>query len=281
MDKTVRSQLIKLDKQELKLLNKQPGVLKQKAAPLVSQLEQKIPPGLRESLEKAFEKAFKLVFEKGTGVIEKVSPRDNIAFEHELSNFGLKNSSGFFSKSKNLRRMDKIAGKRKNIGKSIAFVEGAGLGFLGVGIPDIPVFLSVLLRGIYETALSYGFDYNKPTERLFILKLIQAAAAEADFEKHKKNIELNNWDEFLKNNGISQKLEDGTDSVGEKLKLEGLLEAEIKNTAGILSEYMLFAKFIQGIPLIGAAGSVFNFQIYSKFSDYATLKYKRRYLQKL
>lgn len=281
MDKTVRSQLIKLDKQELKLLNKQPGVLKQKAAPMVSQLEQKIPPGLRESLEKAFEKAFKLVFEKGTGVIEKVSPRDNIAFEHELSNFGLKNSSGFFSKSKNLRRMDKIAGKRKNIGKSIAFVEGAGLGFLGVGIPDIPVFLSVLLRGIYETALSYGFDYNKPTERLFILRLIQVATAESDFEKHKKNIELNNWDEFLKSNGISQKLEDGTDSVGEKLKLEGLLETEIKNTAGILSEYMLFAKFIQGIPLIGAAGSVFNFQIYSKVSDYATLKYKRRYLQKL
>lgn len=277
MDKTVRSQLIKLDKQELKLLNKQPGVLKQKAAPMVSQLEQKIPPGLRESLEKAFEKAFKLVFEKGTGVIEKVSPRDDIAFEHELSNFGLKNSSGFFSKSKNLRRMDKIAGKRKNIGKSIAFVEGAGLGFLGVGIPDIPVFLSVVLRGIYETALSYGFDYNKPTERLFILKLIQTATSE-DFEKHKKNIELNNWDEFLKSNGISQNL---ADSVENNLKLEGILEAEIKNTAAVLSDYMLFAKFIQGIPLIGAAGSIFNFQIYSKISDYATLKYKRRYLQKL
>ena len=31
----------------------------------------------------------------------------------------------------------------------------------GVGIPDIPVFLSMLLKGLYEMAASYGYDYNK------------------------------------------------------------------------------------------------------------------------
>lgn len=264
MNKTVKSQLLKLDKKELKLLNKKQGLIKQRLDPVFSELEQKIPSGLRETLEKAFEKAFKLVFEKGTGVIEKVTPRENIAFEHEMNDYAFKNDNRFFAKTRHLKRMDKMSGRRSAIGKSVAFVEGAGLGILGIGIPDIPVFISVLLKGIYEIAMSYGFDYAKPEERLYILKLIQAATSE-DFDKQKKNLELNNWEEFLKNCGNS----------------ESSLEVEIKNTAAALSNYMLVCKFIQGLPIIGVAGSIFNLQIYSKISDYAELKYKRRYLQKL
>ena len=264
MNKTIKSQLLKLDKKELKLLNKTPGLIKQKLDPVLYGLEQKIPEGLRETLEKAFEKAFKLVFEKGTGFIEKVTPRDNIAFEHEMRSFAFKNDKSLFSKARHLKRMDKMAGKRSVIGKSVAFAEGAGLGILGIGIPDIPVFISVLLKGIYEIALSYGFDYNKPEERLYILKLIQAATAE-DFDKQIKNLELNNWEVFLKNCSNP----------------EAIIEAEIKNTAAALSNYMLVCKFIQGLPIIGVTGSIFNLQIYSKISDYAELKYKRRYLQKL
>lgn len=263
MNKTIKSQLIKLDKKEFKFLNRQPGILKQKTEPLIEELENKIPKGLRENLEKAFEKAFKIIFEKGTDVIEKITPKDNISFEHTVNDFAFKNDNGFFSKTKHLKRIDQNATKRSLIGKSTAFVEGAGLGLLGVGIPDIPIFIGVLLKGIYETSLSYGFNYNLPSERIFILKLIQVATTE-NFEKHGKNLELNNWEDYVR---------DCKD-------VDSILEKEIQNTAQSLAEYMLVAKFIQGIPIIGISGSIFNLQIYSKVSDYATLKYKRRYLQK-
>lgn len=54
-------------------------------------------------------------------------------------------------------------------------VEGIGLGALGIGLPDIVIWVSVLLRGVYETALKYGFDYDSPEEKLFILKMIETA----------------------------------------------------------------------------------------------------------
>ena len=42
---------------------------------------------------------------------------------------------------------------------------------------------------------------------------------------------------------------------------------------------MLFAKFIQGLPIVGVTGSLFNLSTYSKVSEYAALKYKKRYLE--
>lgn len=38
----------------------------------------------------------------------------------------------------------------------ISGVEGVGLGLLGIGLPDIPLFTAVILKSVYEIALSYG-----------------------------------------------------------------------------------------------------------------------------
>ena len=38
------------------------------------------------------------------------------------------------------------------------------MGALGVGIPDIPVFTGVILKSIYEVAMSYGFEYESDFE---------------------------------------------------------------------------------------------------------------------
>lgn len=45
-------------------------------------------------------------------------------------------------------------------------------------LPDIVIRVGVLLRGVYETALKYGFDYDSPEEKLFILKMIEALSEE-------------------------------------------------------------------------------------------------------
>lgn len=85
----------------------------------------------------AFAKAFTLIFEKGTGVIEKTS----------------KKSKG--AGTKNLL---------------LSGVSGVGMGVLGIGLPDIPVFTGMILKSIYETALHYGCGYDTKEDRRIMMR---------------------------------------------------------------------------------------------------------------
>ena len=54
---------------------------------------------------------------------------------------------------------------------------------------------------------------------------------------------------------------------------------EIEKAAGILSKELLYMKFLQGIPVVGAIGGVYDAVYMTKINEYAGLKYKRRYLK--
>ena len=56
------------------------------------------------------------------------------------------------------------------------------------------------------------------------------------------------------------------------------MDKEIIRTSKILSDSMLTSKFVQGIPIVGAVGSIVNYRIINKISKYASIKYKKRYL---
>ena len=58
----------KLEVQEQRFLQKRS---EKRESILNQKLEEKIPPKLQKTLDTAFAKAFALIFEKGTGVIEK------------------------------------------------------------------------------------------------------------------------------------------------------------------------------------------------------------------
>ena len=47
-----------------------------------------------------------------------------------------------------------LALKSKTVNMAVSCVSGVGLGFVGVGIPDIPIFTASIFKSIYETALS-------------------------------------------------------------------------------------------------------------------------------
>lgn len=49
------------------------------------------------------------------------------------------------------------------------------LGVLKIGLPDIVLFLSTLLKGIYETTLNYRFSYESKEEQYWILKMLETA----------------------------------------------------------------------------------------------------------
>ena len=55
---------------------------------------------------------------------------------------------------------------------------------------------------------------------------------------------------------------------------------QIKSTSDALAKELLYLKFVQGIPIVGVIGGLSDMVYQKKISDYAALKYKRRFLLK-
>lgn len=52
----------------------------------------------------------------------------------------------------------------------------------------------------------------------------------------------------------------------------------IEATASALSKELLYMKFVQGIPLVGAVGGAYDAVCMNRVQRYASSKYRRRYL---
>lgn len=256
--KMINKQLDRLNRREEKLIGKKKGLLQRNMDPLMMKIQNIVPEKVEKALNVMFQKAFYSVFEKGTSLIEKTYNKEGIEAKHIADDFVYENTQT----RRALKNVGKSSKKIRKWGKRIAFIEGAGLGILGIGLPDIPIFTAVLLKGIYEISLHYGFDYRLYEEKIYILKLIQTALSEGE-EKRRLNRELNRF-----GHDIEAKI------------WHGSLEGEIQSASQLLSEEMLVAKFIQGLPVVGVTGALFNHSIYKKISDLAVLKYKKRYLEK-
>ncbi|MEG1849447.1 MAG: EcsC family protein, partial [Oscillospiraceae bacterium] len=146
----VDRQLAALSLREEKFLAQAAGPLTTRLAPAAAALEQTVPLTLRRTLEAAFSKSFLLVFEKGDPLIRRSSDLDAIAVRHRT----LDAAVSPHPKRKQLRAVDRQAKASGRFHLAATAVEGAGLGLLGVGLPDIPIFLGMLLREGYEIAAS-------------------------------------------------------------------------------------------------------------------------------
>lgn len=260
MSKELEKQLKRLDKRENKLLNKKKSPLFQSTVdPMKSKLQDKVPDKLRSTLELAFYKSFKLLFDKGSRYIEKTYKKDKLQLEHAMYNYALDQKMD----KRYIKKMDRQANQSQALNTSFSIVEGGVLGFLGIGLPDIPLFISVIIRSLYELSLSYGYDYAKDVEKKYLLLLICGAMTEGDQQKV--------FDEQINALGtaIDQEFSTAVD-----------LDDQIQLTANVLSEAMLVSKFLQGIPVVGLVGGAVNYHILRKIGKYAGLKYKKRYLMK-
>jgi len=219
-------------------------------------LAEKVPEKLQHTLDAAFEKAFLLIFEKGTGIIEKTYSKDALKDEYKVSLY----ADELHRSRKSLRAFSKSAGKagRKNLVLSGA--AGIGMGLLGIGLPDIPVFTGMILKCVYETALRYGFDYDSEREKYFILLLIEGAVSYGDH--------LAEVDGKLEDYSLSPRLPEGYSP-----------QEQIAKTSGMLSKELLYMKFLQGIPLVGVVGGAYDIAYMKQISEYANIKYQKRFLQ--
>ena len=220
-------------------------------------LEEKIPETLQGRLDAAFSKAFGLIFDKGLGIIEKTYRKEELKKAYQVDIY----AASVREDRRSLRRFSRKAGTSGQKNLLLSGVEGIGLGVLGIGLPDIPLFTGMVLKSIYELALHYGFSYETEEDRYFILLLIRGALS---YGKQLSEIQ-EETDRFLS----LETLPDGYDR-----------EREIRKTAQALSGELLYMKFLQGIPLVGAAGGIYDAVYLKRILAYGRLKYLKRFLLK-
>lgn len=260
-------QLENIQEEEQKILNKKENTLLQensflqgiqgKVLPFMDKLQGKIPPKLLSTLDTAFYKSFQLVFEKGNTYIEKTYNKDKYQLEFDLNNYAVDK----YTSKKYIHKLDNKSNQSKTLNISLTAVEGTVLGLFGIGLPDIPLFIAVIIRTIDEIALSYGYDYSTDGEKDYMMLIICAAMTKGEVQK----------DFDFKVDELGRNLET-------KVEFTVNVVDEMKKTARILSESLLTAKFIQGLPVVGVIGGVVNTYIVAKIGKYAGLKYKKRYL---
>ena len=223
-------------------------------------LTDKIPAGLQATLDKAFYKGFELVFDKGVGVIEKTYHKKERQDAYKVRRY----AAGLRKDKKSIRAFARKAHSHNRKNLLLSGAEGVGLGLLGIGLPDIPLFVGLMLKSIYEVALSFGFGYDSPEEQYFILRLIETGLYSGS-QMEEQDAAINTLI-FNMHRGAGVELP---------------LKDQTRQTAAALSQEMLILKFIQGIPLAGVVGGVSNLVFLKQITDYATLKYRRRFLMRL
>ncbi len=241
-EKTLKKELTKARISETDFLIRRK---KQKQSYIDSKIEKYVPEGLAGTLEAAFTKAFEIIFRDGTGIIKKTYGRGSSDNDDIVM---LRN------RARAILAKDTV----------VTAAEGTGLGLAGIGLPDIPVFTAVLLRNIYQLAECYGFDYESKTEQVFILKLIETGLSYGE-SAEKLNDELNALMEQIDN---------------EDYTYYGLISQQIKAASEAVSKEVLYMKFIQTIPVVGAAGGISNLTCLNKVGRFAELKYRKRFIMK-
>lgn len=253
------SKLKKSCRKELAYILKKEAAIRRQAekkpAEWKSALAKKIPDKVTGSLQTAFGKAFSIIFEKGTAIISKIYNEDDLDQNHKIQDYTIRIKGS----RRELKRMRKMAEKSNLVNTALTTAEGAGLGLLGIGMPDIVVFTGVLLRGAYECAMQYGYDYNQPRERYLILCMMEAA--------------LSRRDKWVMANGEVNRLLSADCSPTDMELVD-----QIKHTSDAFAMDMLLLKFVQGLPLIGIIGGLGNPVYYNKIVGYIRLKYYKRYL---
>lgn len=226
----------------------------QKSSILTQMLNEKVPEKLQNTLEKGFVKAFELIFEKGTEIIEKTYKKEEMQKDFKINDY----ANEIKRSKKTIKAFGKKADKIRRVNLLISGATGVGMGILGVGIPDIPVFTSMILKSIYEIALSYGFEYDSEKERRFILMLILGAVSYGE-----EMVIINEQiDHYINTNSLPM----------------GYIEKSlIERTASGLSKELLYMKFLQGIPIVGAVGGIYDAIYMKRITEYANIKYKKRF----
>ncbi len=209
----------------------------QRTAGWQEKVQQYVPDTLEKTLQAAFAKAFSVLLASPLTKGEK----PELAAEQ--------------SNTTSLRR---AASRSRAAHTIVSGASGVGMGILGLGLPDIPVFLGILLRNVNATAARYGIHTDNDEERYFLLSVIETALLHGEA--------LREADAALNYRIYHQ------------LPMKQPLKRQIRRTSDALAAELLYLKFLQGIPVVGVIGGVSDVISQKRIAEYAELKYRRRYI---
>lgn len=226
---------------------------------LMAKVEAKIPPMLVNTMDEAFYRAFQVLFEKGTVLLRLTIAEKKLKADRFIREYYLKEHPDA-KRVESFHKSARLGGVAATI---LATLEGCVLGLLGLGLPDIPILMSLLLRTVYQTALRYGFRYDSQQERYFILLVLSAALAKGSVRSEYS----------LMADQVGRSIDRG-----ERLSFN--LDDQMRETSKALARSMLVAKFIQGTSIVGVVGGLSNFSASRRVANMANLKYQKRFLEK-
>lgn len=239
---------------------------------LEKKLKTVVPDGLQEKLNTLFLKAFRVILQNGTGVIEKTYPKKKLMAEFKTREYAQK----VYATRKNLKAARKTAGGQTIKNVAGAGAEGAVLGLLGIGLPDIPLFLGVIFRSLYTLALHYGIDYEEGEEQELLLDLLTLSLYRG---KDFRDLDAAMNRRLFAAAGKDRKKRRGGEAADQNGGVQKACSREsVRRASGALSEELLYMKFLQGIPVAGVIGGIYDGIYLKKITDYAAVKLERRYL---
>lgn len=218
-------------------------------------LQEKVPAKLESTLDAGFAKAFNLIFSKGTALIEKSISAGKLIEEFE-SDMAVLEERGKRRDVRKFKRRASVTGATHTL---FSAVTGVALGLAGAWVPDIVLFLSLVLRSLYKIAMKYGYDYTSEDEKKFMLRIIEASVMQGD-----EIVEANRK--------INRIIEEGPGAD------DSTLEERINAAAVALSHALLYMKFLQNFPIVGVIGGASDYVYMEKINDYALLKYQLKFL---
>jgi hypothetical protein len=163
-----------------------------------------------------------------------------------------------------LRLRELKARKTINLYTRTASVEGAvtGAGGILMGFADLPAFLAIKMKMLFDIAAAYGHDTKNFKERVFLL-LIFKLTFSSQKTRNETIGQLENWDSFA--NTLPDNLDD----------------FDWRNFQLEYRDYMDLAKLAQLIPIIGAGvGAIANYKLSKLLGRNALLAYRLRYFSK-
>ncbi|TCS81068.1 EcsC family protein [Tepidibacillus fermentans] len=152
--------------------------------------------------------------------------------------------------------------ERLDFYKKLAAAEGAGTGAGGIllGLADFPLLLGIKMKFLFDTAVIYGFDISKYTERLYILYLFQLAFSN-DQRRREIYYLIRTWEETI------------------QLLPRHYDEMDWKTFQQEYRDYLDIAKLLQLVPGIGAViGAYVNYQLLDTLGETAMNGYRLRIL---
>lgn len=245
-----------LERRWTQLLRQERKLLGPQLQDKVFSLGASIPEQVRDPLEHAFGKAFGFLFHRGMGMIQRSCKKTDLQDGASLRDGLLKEW-----KEESVKTLEQGAKRAAWGGSLFSTAEGAALGLVGLGLPDVPVILATLLRTICSVALSHGFSCEEEGEQCYLLAVLAAAAAPPEDRAAA----------FAR-----------CDRIGMQLAKEEPVEVPLptltEETSALLARRLLLAKTIQGLPLVGLAGGLLGGAFTGLVGEVATVKYQKRTL---